>query len=433
MDGYQFDRGLKAVREFAWEVLADEYIELVKGRLYGEGEARAGAVRTLETALDLLCRLLAPFVPSFAEEVFSYLGRGSVHAQPWPEFAFDDPEALADGELLASIVAEVRRYKHERGMALNAPLGQVTVMAPRAIEDGGDAGRALNADLHWQVGTGGLSRELVDVKFDMAVVGKAFRKDAPAFMAAVRALPKETLAGPVETVELNGADGRGPGRRVRAGLRLARRRRAGRPGHGRRRARDRSTVALIAPSTKAAISSRSFSASTSTNREGSASARPRYAAWTFSRTPASSKCSRSLVRADPAQGLVHGEDEEEGLVRGDRPAVVEGPEPAERVGQAALEHDRLVRVPRVRVPVRDHEPPLRERGPDHGRDMGRVVRGEEEGLGDGVDLLGNPAPDGLAGPGRGRLAREDRVEVGEPGFEEAGRAWTCPCRRSPRA
>jgi valyl-tRNA synthetase len=39
----------------------------------------------------------------------------------------------------------------------------------------------------------------------MAVVGKAFRKDAPAFMAAVRALPKETLAGPLETVELNEA------------------------------------------------------------------------------------------------------------------------------------------------------------------------------------------------------------------------------------
>ncbi len=205
MDEYQFDRGLKAVREFAWEVLADEYIELVKGRLYGEGEARAGAVQTLETVLDLLCRLLAPFVPSFAEEVFSYLGRGSVHRQSWPEFAFDDAQALADGDLVAAIVAEVRRYKHERGMALNAPLGQVTVMALRAVDDGGDAGRALNADLAWQVGTGGLSREFVDVKFDMAVVGKAFRKDAPAFMAAVRALPKEALAGNVATVELNGA------------------------------------------------------------------------------------------------------------------------------------------------------------------------------------------------------------------------------------
>jgi valyl-tRNA synthetase len=37
-------------------------------------------------------------------------------------------------------------------------------------------------------------------------VGKAFRKDAPAFMAAVRAMPKEALAGTVGAVELNGAE-----------------------------------------------------------------------------------------------------------------------------------------------------------------------------------------------------------------------------------
>ncbi len=79
-------------------------------------------------------------------------------------------------------------------------------MALAAIDDGGDAGRALNADLAWQVGTGGLSRELVDVKFEMAVIGKAFRRDAPAFMAAVRALPKEALEGTVGAVEVNGRE-----------------------------------------------------------------------------------------------------------------------------------------------------------------------------------------------------------------------------------
>ena len=34
MECYQFDVALKAIREFAWDVLADNYIELVKGRLY---------------------------------------------------------------------------------------------------------------------------------------------------------------------------------------------------------------------------------------------------------------------------------------------------------------------------------------------------------------------------------------------------------------
>jgi valyl-tRNA synthetase len=206
MEDYQFDRALKGIREFAWEVLADEYIELVKGRLYGAGEERAGAVRTLSTTLDILCRVLAPFVPSFAEEVYSYLGRGSVHRQAWPDFVFEDAQALEDGELVARIVAELRRFKHEQGLALNAPLGEVTIMASRAIDDGGDAGRALNAPVRWQVGTGGLTRRIVDVKFDMAVVGKTFRKDAPAFMAAVRALPRESLEKPIASVPVNGVE-----------------------------------------------------------------------------------------------------------------------------------------------------------------------------------------------------------------------------------
>ncbi|HMK15516.1 MAG TPA: valine--tRNA ligase, partial [Methanomicrobiales archaeon] len=40
MEGYAFDQALKALREFAWGILADEYIELVKGRLYSEEPGR---------------------------------------------------------------------------------------------------------------------------------------------------------------------------------------------------------------------------------------------------------------------------------------------------------------------------------------------------------------------------------------------------------
>jgi len=35
MDNFQFDETIKAIRAFAWETLADNYIELVKARLYG--------------------------------------------------------------------------------------------------------------------------------------------------------------------------------------------------------------------------------------------------------------------------------------------------------------------------------------------------------------------------------------------------------------
>ena len=40
LDNYQFDSTFKAIRGFAWEILADNYLELVKGRLYGNERGR---------------------------------------------------------------------------------------------------------------------------------------------------------------------------------------------------------------------------------------------------------------------------------------------------------------------------------------------------------------------------------------------------------
>jgi valyl-tRNA synthetase len=206
MESYQFDRALKAIREFAWDVLADNYIELVKGRLYEDGAGRDGACRVLSDAYDALCRLIAPFTPYFAEECYSYLNKGSVHAQSWPRYANSDEKAIREGEILAKVVAEVRRYKHERGLALNAPLGRVTIFAPHTIDDEGDASRTLNAEVRWRSDTARLERIVRDISFDMSVIGPSLRNRAREFMDAVRALPPEQLENPQDTVTVDGEE-----------------------------------------------------------------------------------------------------------------------------------------------------------------------------------------------------------------------------------
>ena len=204
MDSCQFDRALKAIREFAWDVLADNYIELAKGRLYSDDSGRDSACRALTTTLDTLCRLMAPFTPHFAEECYAHLGRGSVHSAGWPACGYDDPGAARDGDLLTRVVAELRRYKHERGLALNAPLGKVTIFSPLFGDDSGDAARALNAEVVWRRETARLEKVMGDVQFNMAVIGPAFRKQARAFMDAVRALPPESLENPPDSIEVDG-------------------------------------------------------------------------------------------------------------------------------------------------------------------------------------------------------------------------------------
>ncbi len=206
MDGYQFDRALRAVREFAWNTVADDYIELVKGRLYADDLGRASAVSALRTTMDAVCRMLAPIIPHFAEECYSHLAGTSVHGTSWPEVAYFDDAARREGDLVVGMVAELRRYKHDAGMALNAPLGHVTIYTAEPIEDAGDAGRALNADLHWSTETPNLEEVISDVEFNMAVIGPALRKQAKAFMDAVRTLSPEQLVNPPATILVNGEE-----------------------------------------------------------------------------------------------------------------------------------------------------------------------------------------------------------------------------------
>jgi valyl-tRNA synthetase len=206
MEAYQFDVALKAIREFAWDVLADNYIELVKGRLYQEGASRRSACLVLHTAFDALCRMLAPFTPYFAEECYSYLKGESVHKQPWVTFTYDDEAARVEGDMIVRVAAEVRKYKHDNGLALNAPLGKVTIYAPHTVDDEGDTGRALNAEVHWRTNTAKLDRVITDVEFNRSVVGPTFRKQAQAFMAAVKALSPAQLEKLPRTIMLDGVE-----------------------------------------------------------------------------------------------------------------------------------------------------------------------------------------------------------------------------------
>jgi valyl-tRNA synthetase len=207
MECYQFDTALKAIREFAWDTLADNYIELVKGRLYTGDETRKSSLLVLHTAFDALCKMLAPFTPYFAEECYSYLNKGaSVHKQSWVSFTYEDTAARFEGNLLAQIVAQVRKYKHDNGLALNAPLGRITIYAPYTVNDEGDTGRTLNADIHWRTDAAKLDRVITGIDFNRAVIGPAFRKQAQEFMTAIQALPSHQLDKPPKTIILNGSD-----------------------------------------------------------------------------------------------------------------------------------------------------------------------------------------------------------------------------------
>jgi valyl-tRNA synthetase len=185
MDAYQFDETFKAVRGFAWDILADNYIELVKWRLYGEGEGKQAAQHTLYIMIETLSRLLAPFMPYFSEEVYSHLKQESIHLQAWPEVneSLIDPDAEATGELIKEITGAIRRYKSEHGMALNAPLKEIEIYS--SITDASDIAGAANTPVRLKTGTPDFEMVPTEIKPNMKVLGKTYRRKAKSIAEAL--------------------------------------------------------------------------------------------------------------------------------------------------------------------------------------------------------------------------------------------------------
>jgi valyl-tRNA synthetase len=192
MDGFQFDETMKAIRAFAWDVLADNYIELVKARLYGpDGPQKRAAQNTLYTALETIAKLMAPFIPFLSEEIYHSLTGESVHVANWPKatgYAVD-PAGLA----IKEIAAALRRYKAEKGMALNSPLTGITVYSDMTLETFDLVGVA-NSPVESMTGCPKIEMKPVAVKPQMKIIGPRFKDKSHKIINALSAMDPNIVA-----------------------------------------------------------------------------------------------------------------------------------------------------------------------------------------------------------------------------------------------
>jgi len=141
---YDYTRALQRSETFFWR-FCDDYLELVKGRRYGDqgAEGAGSANAALQAALSTLLRLFAPFLPFVTEEVWSWWREGSIHRAAWPTSAEltalvgDHAESTRSSDEAAYqfatvVLFEVRKQRSEAKQPLKVPISLVTVKAAAA-------------------------------------------------------------------------------------------------------------------------------------------------------------------------------------------------------------------------------------------------------------------------------------------------------------
>ncbi|MBR2254734.1 MAG: class I tRNA ligase family protein, partial [Candidatus Methanomethylophilaceae archaeon] len=210
LENYQFDRAIRAVEGFIWHEFADNYVEMVKGRM-------DPAVKyTLYNVFLGSLKMLAPFMPHVTEDVYqehfkAIDGCKSIHLTSWPKPMTVDEGAEKIGFLLSDVLAGIRTWKGDRKIPLNAELKSLELV-------GADAG--LLESVRQDIVETTKAKELVlapEAKLTEVVVGikpvhsklgPAFKNQAKAIVSAISAVPLETAAkalseGPIE-LEVDG-------------------------------------------------------------------------------------------------------------------------------------------------------------------------------------------------------------------------------------
>ena len=146
-DNYSYSKTKSEVEKFFWHIFCDQYLEIVKDRLYnpevrGEKARKSGQESLFQTVLAVI-KMIAPIMPHITEEIYQlYWAKKesckSVHISNWPKYdqKLVNENAELAGDLGVDIINAVRKYKSEKQMSLKEELAElILVSKDKEFED----------------------------------------------------------------------------------------------------------------------------------------------------------------------------------------------------------------------------------------------------------------------------------------------------------
>jgi isoleucyl-tRNA synthetase len=217
LDRYDAQRAGLSIESFV-DQLSNWYVRRNRRRFWkaASGVDKQSAYLTLYECLDVVHRLMAPFVPFLSEAIYQNLVRGadaeapaSVHMTAWPQRRPElcDRALLAETAVVQRIVGLGRAARNESRMKVRQPLSRVLVRVP---DDGAAEAVRRHADQILEelnikrIELIPRDAELVSyrIKPNLPVVGKRYGKLIPAlreFLGAADGVPIATAAARGET------------------------------------------------------------------------------------------------------------------------------------------------------------------------------------------------------------------------------------------
>jgi valyl-tRNA synthetase len=123
---YEYSKAKNEVERFFWNGFCDNYLEIVKNRVYNaKGDKKISAQYVLYNSLLDILKMIAPIMPYITEEIYQTYYRKkekdkSIHISSWPEYK--KQEKIEELELFYNILTKVRQAKSEAKKSMKAEI-----------------------------------------------------------------------------------------------------------------------------------------------------------------------------------------------------------------------------------------------------------------------------------------------------------------------
>ncbi len=203
LENYDPTRAGRLIDSFVNDDLSNWYVRLNRKRFWGKemSEDKRSAYETLYTCLMTISKLLAPFAPFYADQLYVDLGgeKDSVHLDAFPvaDESMIDEDLEARMEMAQKITSMVLALRRKVNIKVRQPLQSMMIPATEEQKRHIEAVKDLIMhevnvkELKFVEGTGILVKK---VKCNFRTMGKKFGKMMKSVAAAVDTLSQEQIA-----------------------------------------------------------------------------------------------------------------------------------------------------------------------------------------------------------------------------------------------